>query len=95
MALSTVRTDVAAAAAIFAAFVDALVTAAAIAADMDAINGCTSLTKAAPESSTAGFVSASESSVPGLIAAGLAAGGFLLQPFIFFLSLWRSRAMWV
>ena len=77
-ALGTVRTAVAAAAAIFSAFVDTLVIAVAIAEVMDAMNGCRRLAKAAAESSTAGFASASESSDPGLIATGSAAGGCLL-----------------
>ena len=89
-ALGTVRTDVAATAAIFAAFVNALVIAVAIAAVMDAMNGCMRLAKATDESSTAWFTYASKSSVPGLIASGLADGGCLLQPLIFFLSSWRS-----
>ena len=53
---------------------------------MDAMNVCMRLAKAAAKSSTAGFASASDSSLPGLIPAGLAAGGCLLQPLIFFLS---------
>ena len=77
-ALGAVRTSVAAAAAMFAAFVDALVIAVAIAAVIDAMNGRMRLAKAADESSTAGIASASESSVPGLSAAGSAAGGCLL-----------------
>ena len=69
-ALGKVCTDVASSAAIFAALVDALVIAVAIAAVVDAMNGCMTLVKAAAESSIARFASASESSVPGLIAAG-------------------------
>ena len=61
-ALGTVRTDVTTAAAIFAAFVDALVFAVAIAAVMDATNGCMRLAKAAAEYSTTGIASAYESS---------------------------------
>ena len=60
-----VYTAVAAAEAIFAAFVDALLIAVAIAEVMDAMNVCMRLAKAA-------------AAVPGLIAAGLAAGGCLL-----------------
>ena len=67
--------------------------AVAMSAVMDTMNGCTRLANAAAESSTAGFASASKSSVPGLIAAGSAAGGCLLRPLIFSLSYWRSRAM--
>ena len=78
MALGTVPTVVAANASIFAAFMDALVITVAIAAVMDAMNGCMRLAKSVAESSTAEFASASESSVPGLIAAGSAAGGYLL-----------------
>ena len=74
----------AAAAYMFAAFVDAVVIAVAMAAFMDAMNGCMMPAHAAAESSTAGFASASKSSVPGLIAAGLAAGGCLLCPLIFY-----------
>ena len=88
--LGTVCTAVAAAAALFATFVDASVITVAIVAVMDAMNGCMRLAKAVAEFSTAGFASASESFVPGLIAAGLAAGGCVLQPLIFFQSLWRS-----
>ena len=94
-ALGTVRTAVAAAAAIFTEFVDALVIAVVITAVIDAMNGCMRLAKAVAESSTAGLASASKSYVPGLIAAGSAAGGCLLRPLIFFLSSWRSRVMWV
>ena len=93
-ALGTVRKAVASAAEIFAAFMEAFVISVAIAAVMDTMNGCMRLEKAAAESSTAGIASASESSVPGLIAAGSAAGGCLLRPLIFFLSSWRSQAMW-
>ena len=77
-ALGTVRTAVAAAAAIFATFMDAVVIAVAMAEVMDAMNGCMRPANAASESLTAGFVSVSEFSVPGLIAAGLAAGGCLI-----------------
>ena len=94
-ALGTVRTAVANDAAIFAAFMDALVIAVAMAAVMDAMNGCMRLAKAVAESSTAGFASASKSSVSGLIAAGSAAGGCFLCPLIFSLSWWCSQAMWV
>ena len=59
----------------------------AMAAVMGAMNGCMRPANAATESSTARFVSAFESSVPGL---GL---GCLLRPLIFSLSLWRSLAM--
>ena len=90
MALGAVRTAVAAAAAISAAFVDAVVIVFAIAAVMDAMKGCMMPANAAAESSTAGFASASEYFVPGLIAAGLAAGGCLLWLLIFSLYLWRS-----
>ena len=82
-ALGTFRTAVAAAAAMFAVFVDAVVIVFAIAAVMDAMKGCMMPANAAAESSTAGFASASESSVPGLIAVGSAAGGCLLCPLIF------------
>ena len=83
--LGTVFTAVAAAAAMFAAFVDAVVIAVAMAEVMDAMKGCTMPANAAAESLTAGFASASASgsSVPGLIAAGSAAGGCLLRPLIF------------
>ena len=57
-ALGTVRMDVAAAAAIFAAFVEALVIAVAIAEVVDAMNGFMRLVKVAAESSTAGIASA-------------------------------------
>ena len=89
-ALGMVRTAVAAAVAMFAALVDAVVIAVAMAEVMDTINGCMRSANAATESLTAGFASASESSVPGLIAAGSAAGGCFLQPLIFSLSWWRS-----
>ena len=92
-ALGTVRTAVTAAAAMFAAFVDAVVIAVTMAAVMDAMNCCMRPANAAAESSTTRFASTSESSVPGLIAAGSAAGSCLLHPLIFSLSLWRSRAM--
>ena len=77
-----VRTSVAAAEAMFAAFVDAVVIAVAMAAVMDAMNGCMKPAIAEAESSTAWFVSVSESSILGLIAAGLADGGFLLSIFV-------------
>ena len=77
-ALGTVRTAVAADAAIFSAFVDALVITVAIAAVMDPMNGCMRLAIVVVESSTARITSASESFVPGLIAAGSADGGCLL-----------------
>ena len=64
-ALGAVLTDVAAAAAMFTAFVDAVVIAAAMAAVMDATKGCMMPANATLESSTAGFASASESSVTG------------------------------
>ena len=82
-ALGAVLTSVAAAAAMFATFVDAVVIAVAMAAVMDVMNGCMMLANTAAESSTAGFVSVSESSVPGLIAAGSDAGGCVLRPLIF------------
>ena len=69
-ALGTVHTAVVAAAEMFAAFVDALVITFAMAAVMDDMNGCMRIANVAAESSTAGFASASEYSVPGLIAAG-------------------------
>ena len=89
-ALGTVRTAGAAAAAMFAVFVDAVVIAVTMAEVMDAMNGCMRPANAAAESSTAGFASASESSVPGLIAAGSAAGDYLLRPLVLSFSLWRS-----
>ena len=96
-ALGTVLMAVAAAAVMFAAFVDAVVIAVAMAAVMGAMNDYMRPTNVAAESSTARFASASasasKSSVPGLIAAGSAAGGCLLQPLSFSLSFWRSRAM--
>ena len=64
LALGTVRTAVAVAAAIFAVFVDVVVIAVAMAAVMDAMKGCMMPANAAVESSTAGFASASESSDP-------------------------------
>ena len=73
--LGMVRTAVAAAAAMFAAFVDAVSIAVAMASVMDATKGCMTPANAAAESLTAEFASASESSVPGLIFAGSAAGG--------------------
>ena len=82
-ALGTVLTAVASAAAMFAAFVYAVAIAVAMAAVMDAMKGCMMPVNAAAESSTAVFMCASESSVLGLIAAGLAAGGCLLRPLIF------------
>ena len=60
--------------------VDGLVAMAAV---MDAMNGCMRPANAAAESSTAGFASVSKSTVPGLIAAGSAAGSCLLRPLIF------------
>ena len=89
-ALGMVSTAVADVAAMFAAFVDAVVIAVAMAAVMVAMKGCMRPANAAAESLTAGFASASESSVPVLIAAGSAAGGCLLWLLIFSLSLWRS-----
>ena len=74
-ALGMVCTAVAAAAAMFAAFVDAVVIVVAMSAVMDAMNGCMRPVNATAESSTAGFTSASKSSVLGLISAGSAAGG--------------------
>ena len=65
MALGAVLTDVAAAAAMFAAFVDAVVIAVAMAAVMDAMKVCMIPANAAVKSSTAGFSSASKYSVPG------------------------------
>ena len=82
-ALGAVHTAVAAAAEMSVAFVDAVVIPFAIAVVMDAMKGCMMPTNAAAESSTARFASAYKSSVPGLIAAGLAAGGCLLSPLIF------------
>ena len=81
--LGAVLTDVAAATAIFDAFVDEVVIAVVMAAVMDATEGCMMPSNTTAESSTAGFVSASESSVPGLIAAGSAAGVFLLRQLVF------------
>ena len=91
--MGTVSTTMAAAAAMFAAFVDTVMIAVAMAAVMDAMNGYMRLENAAAESLTARFASASESSIPGLISAGLAAGGCFLRPLIFYLSSWRSQAM--
>ena len=82
-ALGTVCTAVAAAAAMFAAFVDTVVIAVAMTEVMDAMKGCMMPANEAAYSLTAGFVSVSESSFPGLIAAGSAAGGCLLRPLIF------------
>ena len=64
-----------------------------MAAVMDAMKGYMKPVNAAAESSTAGFAFASKYSIPGLIAAVLAAGGCLLRLLIFSLSLWRYRAM--
>ena len=88
-ALGTVCTAVAADAAIFAAFVDAVLIVVVMAAVMDAMKGCMRPAHVVEKSSTAVFASASKSSVLGLIAAGSAAGGYLLCPLIF-LYLWRS-----
>ena len=63
--LGAVLTAVAAAAEMFAAFVDAVVIAVEMAAVMDAMKVCMMPANASAESLTAGFVSASESSVPG------------------------------
>ena len=68
----------AAVAAMFAAFVDAVVIEFMMAAIMDAMNGCMRLANATVEFPTAGFASASKYSVPGLITAESAAGGCLL-----------------
>ena len=76
MAFGTVRTAVAAAAEMLAAFVDTGVVIVAMAAVMDNMNGFMRPSNAAAESLTSGFASASESSVPGLIAAGSAAASF-------------------
>ena len=65
----------AAAAVMFAAFMDAVVIAIEMAAVMDAMKGCTRPANATEESLTAGFASVPEYSVPGLIAAGSAVGG--------------------
>ena len=65
MALGVVLTAVAADAAIFAAFVDAVVIAVEMAAVMDAMKSCVIPANTAVESSTARFASASEYSVPG------------------------------
>ena len=91
--LGMVRTAMAADAEIFAVFVDAVMIAVTMTAIMDATNGCMRSANAAEESSTAGFAFASKYSIPGLIAAVLAAGGCLLRLLIFSLSLWRYRAM--
>ena len=64
-ALGAVLTEVAAAAAMFAAFVDAVVIAVAMAAVMDTMKGCMMPANLAVESSTAGFASASKSSALG------------------------------
>ena len=77
----------------FSLFVDVVVIAFAMVAVMVAIKGCMRPANASAESSTAGFASASKYSVPGLIAAGSAADGCLLQPLMFSMSLWRSQAM--
>ena len=95
MALGAVRTAVAAAAEMSAAFVEAVVIVVAMAAVMDAMKGCMMPANAATESSTAGFASASESFVPGLIAAGSAAGGCLLRPLIFFVFVALLSDDWV
>ena len=63
-AFGVVLTDVAAAAAMCAAFVDEVVIVVAMAAVMDAMKGCMMTANVAAESLTAGFTSASESSVP-------------------------------
>ena len=91
-ALGTVCTAVAAAAAMFAVFVDAVTIGVAMAEVMDTMKGCMRPANAAAESSTAGFESASESFVPGLIAAGSVAGGCLLRTLIFsvFVALLRN-----
>ena len=82
-ALDTARTDVAVATAMFSAFMDVMVIAAAKVSVMDAMKGCMRPANAAAESLTEGFASASEYSVPGLIADGSAAGGCLLSPLLF------------
>ena len=56
---------VATSAAMFAAFVDAVVIAVAVAAVMDVMKGCMMPANVVADSSTVGFASASESSVPG------------------------------
>ena len=63
--LGAVLMDVAAAAEMFAAFVDVVVIAVEMEAVMDAMKGCMMPANAAVDYSTAGFASASESSVPG------------------------------
>ena len=64
-ALGAVLIDVAYAAEMFAAFMDAVMIAVAMAAVMNAMKGCMMPANAAVESLTAGFPSASESSAPG------------------------------
>ena len=64
-ALGAVLAAVAAAAAMFAAFVDMVVIEVEMAAVMDAMKDCMIPANAVVESSTAGFVSAAESSDPG------------------------------
>ena len=93
MALGTVRTAVSTAAEMFSLFVDVVEIAFAMVEVVDSIKCCMRPANASAESSTARFASASEYSVPGLIAAGSAADGCLLQPLMFSLSLWRSHAM--
>ena len=63
--LGVVLTAVAAAAEMFAAFMDTVVIAVAMATVMDAMKGCMMPTNAAVESLTSGFTSAFKSSVPG------------------------------
>ena len=94
-ALGAFRTAVASAAAMFTAFVDAVVVAVAMAIVMDSMKGCMMPVNAVAESSISSFASASESSVPGLIAAGSAAGGCLLRPLIFSLFVALLNDDWV
>ena len=82
-ALGTVRTAVTDAAAMFVAFVYAVVIVVEMEAVKDAMNVCMMPANAAAESLTAGFVSAFKFSVPELIAARSADGSYLLYPLIF------------
>ena len=95
VAWGAVLTAVAAAAAMFTAFVDTVVIAVAMVEVMGAMKVCLMPENAAMESLTAGVVSASESSDPGWIAAGSAAGGCLLRPLIFSVFVALSSNDWV
>ena len=67
--LGAFLTAVAAAASMFAVFVDAVVVVVTMTAVMDTMEGLMMPANAAVESSTAGFASTSKYSVPGLITA--------------------------